>query len=522
MPSESIINQQASRTTPPTDPEVSQILQVMTDGGSTVTDDQHDPNDPNDPNEPTDPTMKLDPSPSPRRSSAAGGLGGPGSKRRCAWARRFGRLIAADLEALSSLAESEVGKPPWETMTAELMPLIAACHWHARRASRILKDHPLPGRPWWLLGQRGLVRRVALGRVGIIGTWNYPIQLLGIQIVQAVLGGNRVIVKPSERSPKTQRRLLELANAAGLSPDDVVVMSSGRSAGSQLLQEPDLDHVVFTGSTAIGTLVAESAAGRLLPTTLELSGCDSAIVFDDADPVVAARSVWASVTMNAGQTCMAPRRVLVHAEQHAAFVAALVPLAAGAGMRNLIDADAANRHRDLVEDAIRRGGRPAAQVADPAEGRRVRPQVILDCPLDAEAFNGDHFGPLLVVRPWRTETELLALHQRGGKHLATSVFTANHRRVDRLIPLLGGGLVTINDCVIPSAHPAATLSPVGRSGWGSSRGTEGLLAMTRPVVVTRTGRWRIPAGEPDSRGKRMIEKMVRRWGRGITPPPDTS
>jgi acyl-CoA reductase-like NAD-dependent aldehyde dehydrogenase len=469
-----------------------------------------------------DPMTEPDLERTSKPQDADGGLGGPGSRQRRAWASRFGKLVAADLDTLSALAESEVGKPPWETITAEVMPLIASCRWHARRAGRILRDHRLPGRPWWLLGQRGLVRRIPLGRVGIIGTWNYPIQLLGIQIVQAVVAGNQVIVKPSERSPKTQRRLLELARAAGLSGEDLVVMSSERTAGSRLLQEPHLDHVVFTGSTAIGSLVAESAARRLLPTTLELSGCDSAIILDDADPVLAARSIWASVTMNAGQTCMAPRRALVHADRHAAFVAALVPRAAGAAMRNLIDATAADRHRKLVEDAIRRGGRPAALVADPADGRRVRPQAILDCPLDAEAFDAEHFGPLLVVRAWRTEAELLTLHRRGGKHLATSVFTADPRRADRLVPALGGGLVTINDSIIPSAHPAATLSPEGDSGWGSSRGTEGLRAMTRPVVVTRTGRWRIPVGEPDARGKRMLEKMVRRWGRGITPPPDTN
>ncbi|MDG2020913.1 MAG: aldehyde dehydrogenase family protein [Phycisphaerales bacterium] len=456
---------------------------------------------------------------------SATGLGDPdppGSSKRRAWARRFGRLVAADLDVLSSLAEAEIGKPRWETITAELMPLVASCRWHARRSGRLLKDRRLAGRPWWLLGQQALVRRVPLGRVGIIGTWNYPIQLLGIQIVQAVVAGNRVVVKPSERSPGTQRRLVELAHEAGLSPSELVVTSSERAAGGRLLEEPDLDHVVFTGSTEIGTRVAESAAGRLLPTTLELSGCDSAILLDDADPVVAARSIWAAVTMNAGQTCMAPRRVLVHADRHADFAAALVPLAAGAGMRDVIDVPAAERHRRLVEDAITRGGRPAALVADSADGRRVRPQAILDCPLDAEAFDAEHFGPLLVVRAWRSEEELLAMHRRGGKHLATSVFSANRRRVDRLVPALGGGLVTINDCVIPTAHPAATLSPVGGSGWGSSRGTEGLLAMTRPVVVARTGRWRIPAGEPDARSKRMLEGMVRRWGRGVTPPPDSN
>ena len=120
-----------------------------------------------------------------------GDLGLPGSPERRAWASRFGRLVAADLDVLSSLAESETGKPRWETVTAEVMPLVASCRWHARRAGRVLKDRRLAGRPWWLLGQQGLVRRVPLGRVGIIGTWNYPIQLLGIQILQAVVAGNR-------------------------------------------------------------------------------------------------------------------------------------------------------------------------------------------------------------------------------------------------------------------------------------------------------------------------------------------
>lgn len=502
MPSESTINEPASQKSDPS---------AARSAAEVVAGPEHG-----------DPLMIPNQSNPMDSATKIGDLGLPGSPERRAWASRFGRLVAADLDVLSSLAESETGKPRWETVTAEVMPLVASCRWHARRAGRVLKDRRLAGRPWWLLGQQGLVRRVPLGRVGIIGTWNYPIQLLGIQILQAVVAGNRVIVKPSERSPRTQRRLVELAGEAGLSRSELVITSSERADGGRLLQEPDLDHVVFTGSTAIGTLVAESAAGRLLPTTLELSGCDSAILLDDADPVVAARSIWAAVTMNAGQTCMAPRRVLVHADRHAEFAAALVPLAAGAAKREVIDDAAADRHRRLVEDAINRGGRPAALVADPADGRRVRPQAILDCPLDAEAFDAEHFGPLLVVRAWRTEEELLALHRRGGKHLATSVFSADRRRVDRLVPALGGGLVTINDCVIPSAHPAATLSPVGGSGWGSSRGTEGLLAMTRPVVVSRTGRWRIPAGEPDTRSKRMLEKMVRRWGRGVTPPPDSS
>ena len=440
---------------------------------------------------------------------------------RSAWAGRFGRLVAADQEGLARLVGEEIGKPAWETLVAEVMPLVASARWHARRGGRLLSDRRLPGRPWWMFGQSARVRRVPLGRVGIIATWNYPIQLLGIQILQAVMAGNRVVVKPSERSPRSQRRLLELARAAGLPEGVLESTASDREAGVALLADPDLDHLVFTGSTSVGRRVATAAAERMLPTTLELSGCDSAIVLADADPVLAARSIWNAVVFNAGQTCMAPRRVLVHEDVAPAFAAAIVPLAAGAGLRPMIDLPAAEHHRRLVEDAVARGGRIAAMSPDRQTDRRARPQVVLDCPVDAEAFSADHFGPLLAVRAWREEADLLDLHRRGGRHLATAVYTRYEPNADRLVRELGGGLVTINDCLVPSAHPATSIAPVGESGWGVSRGIEGLLAMTRPVMVTRTGRWRPPTGEPDARAKRFLEGLVRWWGRGVVPPADT-
>ncbi|MDG1978132.1 MAG: aldehyde dehydrogenase family protein, partial [Phycisphaerales bacterium] len=168
---------------------------------------------------------------------------------RSAWAGRFGRLVAADQEGLARLVGEEIGKPAWETLVAEVMPLVASARWHARRGGRLLSDRRLPGRPWWMFGQSARVRRVPLGRVGIIATWNYPIQLLGIQILQAVMAGNRVVVKPSERSPRSQRRLLELARAAGLPEGVLESTASDREAGVALLADPDLDHLVFTGST---------------------------------------------------------------------------------------------------------------------------------------------------------------------------------------------------------------------------------------------------------------------------------
>ena len=447
-------------------------------------------------------------------------LGSPASSQRRDWVRRFGRLLAADVDMFVELAGAEIGKPEWETVAAELLPTVASCRWHAKRSHRILADRRLRDRPWWLLGQSTRSRRVPLGRVGIIATWNYPIQLLGVQLVQAVMGGNRVVVKPSERTPRTQARLLELARHAGLDEHELDIRPADREAGAALLEEPELDHVVFTGSTAVGRHVAIACAERLIPCTMELSGCDSVVLLEDADPVLAARAAWAGLLMNHGQTCMAPRRILVHESIASAFGAAIVPLAAGAPLRRLADRSAAVRHRELVADAVRRGARLASLVEDPRDDDMVRAQVAMDCPVDAEAFSADHFGPLVVSTTWRTREELLERHRRGGKHLATSIFTRDPRRADDLVEALGGGMVTVNDTIVPFAHPASTLAPHADSGWGASQGIEGLLTMTRPVMVSRTGRLRIPPGEPDERAKGMLRRLVDFQGRGVTPPPN--
>ncbi len=454
-----------------------------------------------------------------RATTVASRLGPPASAARRAWAADFGRLLAADTDHLVALAFEEIGKPEWETVAAEILPTVASCRWHARRSRRVLADRRLRDRPWWLLGQSSMTRRMPLGRVGIIATWNYPIQLLGVQLVQAVVGGNRVIVKPSERTPKTQSRILELARHAGLDEHELDIRSADRESGAAMLEEPELDHVVFTGSTAVGRHVAIACAERLVPSTLELSGCDSVVVMADADPVVAARAAWAGLMVNHGQTCMAPRRILVHESIASDFTAAIVPLAATAPLRRLADRDAAVRHRHLVADAVSRGARLAALVDDDRDDDVVRAQIAIDCPVDAEAFSADHFGPLVVTTTWSTREQLIDLHRRGGKHLATSVFTGDPRTVDTLVAELGGGLVTINDTIIPFAHPASTLAPFADSGWGASQGIEGLLSMTRPVVVSRTGRIRIPSGEPDEKAKSMLRRLVAFQGRGIEAPP---
>lgn len=364
---------------------------------------------------------------------------------------------------------------------SDLVPLLSSCKWHERHARRVLRPQRIRGASVWQIGQRHRLRREPLGSVGIIATWNYPVQLIGVQMVQALVAGNRIFVKPSERCPRTQARLIEIASDAGLPEGTLRVLDATREAGAAMLRDEPLDHLVFTGSTAVGREIAAALGPRLIPSTLELSGRDSALVLGDADVRLAARSIGAAVRLNAGQTCMAPRRVLV-------------------------DASVADELAKLLEAEVAKGG----MITD-CDGNQTR-ATVERCLASDELVAGDHFGPSIAVVSCDSVERMLDVHRSVGQHLATSVFTSDTVRAHELAGRLGAGTVTINDAVIPTAHPGAPLPALGGSGWGLSRGELGLLAMTRPVHVSRTSRrMRVPTDPPSKKQVEQVTKFVRWW-----------
>lgn len=400
---------------------------------------------------------------------------------RLGWVRRFRRAVVAGQDELIALAGEEVRKDAFETLVSDLVPLLSSCRWHERHARRVLRAQRLRGGSVWQIGQRHWVRREPLGLVGIIATWNYPVQLLGIQLVQAMVAGNAVVVKPSERCPKTQRRLLEIAQQAGLPEGALRVLDASREAGAAMLRGEPLDHLVFTGSTPVGRTIAQTLAPWLVPSTLELSGRDSALVLGDADVELAARSIGAAVRLNAGQTCMAPRRVLV-------------------------DATLADRFAELLRAEVAKGGPLTA-----CDGTACQAEVVV-CEASDHAVEGDHFAPRVAVVACASVERMIEVHREIGQHLATSVFASDVARAHALVGQLAAGTVTINDAVIPTAHPGAPLPALGASGWGVSRGELGLLAMTRPVHVSTTSRrLRVPTDPPTARQAEQVKKFVRFW-----------
>jgi acyl-CoA reductase-like NAD-dependent aldehyde dehydrogenase len=384
-----------------------------------------------------------------------------------------------------------MGKPYEETLAGEILPLAAACRFLERAAARILQPRRVSRRhlPLWLWPQSDTVHRRPRGLVGIIGTWNYPVLLNGVQMVQALTAGNGVIWKPSELASCSARVVFDLVGRAGFPPGLVHLLPATRDTGAALA-DAAVDHIVFTGSSVTGRRLAEHLGRRLVTSTLELSGCDALFVLEDADVNLAARAAWFGATLNRGQTCLASRRILVHRSLYEAFADALKPrMSAAVPMRLLLESQG-KQAEDLVRAALAggarllRGSRQADCGGDPS---LCLPAVVLDARPEMALCQQASFAPLMAVLPFGTLEEALRMEGQCPYALGASIFTSDRTRAEQLARRLRVGSVAMNDVVFPTVHPATPFGGRSESGWGVTQGAEGLLEMTVPQVVSVRG-----------------------------------
>ena len=335
-------------------------------------------------------------------SVGAARLGAPFGARTAAAGAALRHLLADRYGDLCEAVRSELGKPPDETLAAEVLPLADACLFLEREAAHVLRPRRVPAaqRPLWLWGQTDRVHRRPRGVIGIVGTWNYPLMLNGVQIVQALTAGNGVLWKPSEVAPASAAALYSLFARAGFPDGLLQAMEATREAG-QALTEAAVDHVVFTGSAAVGRRIAARLGERLISSTLELSGCDPMFVLGDADVPMAARAAWFGFTLNGGQTCISVRRVFVHHSVYPTFCDLLKSLASAAAPMKMALASQARQAEQLVTQALDAGGRlltPAlASNGDPAA---FTPAVVADARPDSNLCHEASFAPVMAVLPF--------------------------------------------------------------------------------------------------------------------------
>jgi acyl-CoA reductase-like NAD-dependent aldehyde dehydrogenase len=434
-------------------------------------------------------------------------------RQRLRCVREFRHQLVEAADELTAAVEKDVQRPPIEVMGSDVLPLAAAAKFLQRSAGRLLAPRAAAEPPVWLFGQRDEVHRRPLGVVGIIGTWNYPIFLNGVQILQALTAGNGVLWKPSEFGPTSAAVLHRLLFASGFPADLIQLLPSDRDAGPRLI-ESDINHLVFTGSSAVGRKIAVRMAERLIPSTLELSGVDAMFVLDDADIGLAARAACFGVSLNRGQTCLAVRRIFVDRQVLDTWVAAVRPLLEAVGDLQVVSDGQAEQARELIADATAAGGTPIGPVR--CTGRSMTPHLFLNGTPAMRICREECFAPLAVVIPFERLDDALAMEEKCDYALGASVFTSERQRGEQIAARLRAGSVSINDLIAPIAQPSTPFGGQGASGWGITQGAEGLRAMTRPQTVTRRiGSWRPHFDGPTPALGKLLSGLLRlshgRW-----------
>lgn len=452
--------------------------------------------------------------------AAAGPWGALPPRERGRALMRLHRALGARAGELADLVHAETGKPEVEAL-GEVVVLLDHLAHQAAVGPRVLRPRRI--RTGWLIWKRAYTVAEPWGVVAVISPWNFPLVLAAEPMVSALMAGNAVVLKPSEYTPFTALRLQELARAAGLPEGLVGVVTGGGGTGQELIGA-GVDRVVFTGSSSTGRKVMAAAAEALVPVTLELGGKDAAIVLEDADLDRAARGIAWGAFYNAGQACLSVERAYVVEAVHDAFVRRVVDhareLRSGWGPGSEVGPMVTQHQLRVVEeqvtDALNRGARIAGGGGrtDPASNTLL-PTILVNVDDRMRVMREETFGPLLPVARVRDEEEAVARVNRSGYGLSASVWTSDRRRGEALARRIRAGSVSVNDVVSHRAIPDLPAGGVGESGFGGTRGREGLREMTRwkSVVVDRGGLAREPWWFPyDPAGLRMA-RATTSWRR---------
>lgn len=400
---------------------------------------------------------------------------------------RLAQLLESQLETFAQLETLNMGKTLRESK-GDIGFVVRTLEYVAGLADKIQGETiPVPG------ARFDYTIREPLGVTVHIAPWNFPLVLAIRSAAPALAAGNAVVLKPASLTPLTALRLAKLAKEAGV-PDGIfnVVVGSGADVGEALLEDPRCRSVSFTGSLDVGRRIAEVAARRMLPTTLELGGKSPVVVFPDADLDRAAKGIGFGIFGNAGQMCWAGSRLIVHSSIREPLLAKLRAIAealrlgpgsdAGVDMGPLVSVEQMGRVLGYIDGArndgasVVTGGR-RADAAPLNEGNFVQPTVLDGLPAASKAVKEEIFGPVLTVQPFETADEAVSLANDTPYGLFAAIWTQQLATAHSIAHRLEAGMVTVNDP--PMTFPQSPFGGFKESGLGSEQGIDSVRAYTR-------------------------------------------
>ncbi|KMS58220.1 MULTISPECIES: aldehyde dehydrogenase family protein [Sphingobium] len=340
-------------------------------------------------------------------------------------------------------------------------------------------------------GATRLIRQWSpLGVVAAITPWNFPMLLLMMKLAPALSAGNTMVAKPAPTTPLTTLLLGEVA-ATILPPGVLNIIVDDNDLGGQLTTHPDVAKVSFTGSTATGKKVMHSVADTLKRLTLELGGNDAAIVLDDADVDVVAPAIFQAATLNAGQICLAAKRVYAPASLYDALCDALAKLAAdavvddgdkqGTQIGPIQNRAQFEKLKGFLDDAHSSGSVIAGGAPLDRDGYFIAPTIVKDIGDDARLVRDEQFGPILPILAYDTIEDAIARANDSEYGLGGTIWTSNPERAIAVALQIDSGTVWINKHLdLPFDVP---FGGAKQSGFGAELGREGLEEFTQSKIV---------------------------------------
>ncbi len=414
--------------------------------------------------------------------------GAPSLAERLDDLERLRRAVKKSSAELAEAISADFGnRSQYETLLAEVAPVLAAIR-HARKHLAKWMKPRRTAVPLEFWPARAKIVHQPVGVVGIISPWNYPFQLAIIPLMEALAAGNRVMLKPSELTPRTADFMA--ASLTKLFPrEKVATILGGPDIAADFTKLP-FNHLLFTGSTSTGRKVLQAAAENLTPVTLELGGKSPCIIGEDAPLMKAAGSIAFGKLLNAGQTCIAPDYVFVPQSRLEDFIGQIgkavaksyPKLQSNRDYTTIIDAPHYQRLRNLIDEAKASGARiveinPAKEDLSP-QARALVPTLVIDPSDDLSLMREEIFGPILPVKSYAKLDDALDYINDRPRPLALYYFGSEPSTCERVLAMTTSGGVSVNETLVHILIDGLPFGGIGASGLGAYHGETGFATFS--------------------------------------------
>jgi aldehyde dehydrogenase (NAD+) len=409
-------------------------------------------------------------------------------KERLALINRFHEAFLKWRPKFQQAVEEDLRRPGVETDVAELLVL----HIHFKHVKRKLKKWMKSQRvktPLVLFGSSSRIVYEPKGVVLVISPWNYPLNLSLTPLLDALAAGNKVIIKPSELTPKTSETLAQFVRET-FSPEEVAIFEGGREVSGALLELP-FDHIMFTGSPGIAKHIMNAAAKQLIPVTLELGGKSPVVVDKSVNIREAAEKIIWGKRLNSGQTCLAPDYVLVDREIESKLIEAMKDATKkfGVGLQPIVNGRHFDRIYKALQDSVRSGAVIESGGKSDLKSHSLDLTILAQTKSEHPIMAEEIFGPVLPVIGFETVDQAVAFINRGDKPLALYIFSTNRKFTDRVINETQSGGVCVNETMIHFANPHLPFGGAGVSGMGHYHGEFGFRTFSHHKAIVVQGRF---------------------------------